>query len=572
MKNDILQYIFLCINLLLTFCTTPKTNHETASTNTFFKINSMYENKGAYVTSLGELRTLIVYAAFSDDDKTKSEAWKFSKTDLPSWANKLLNKDTRIDFPHDNLTQYFYEMSGGKLFLYGDIYPKLIVPKYKQSNYKSIAEVNSEILAQIDGEIDFSKYDNWSVGNDKKYINKPDGKVDVIFIVYRNFENRLFFNNGWTGAAHLYLSNDYRTNDGVKISTGRLNKGSGIQSRGGKAGYNYIKYVLAHEFGHLLFGAGHIENTTNLALMTGGPVWNASRGMHSWERVRLGWMKYIDIPNDRNTSILLEDYHSTKQAYRIKLSEKEWYVLENHQNVSKHDWAKDKGVYIYHVKYANLFAPHIEVKCADGNWDFIFDKGKMKLFRTIPNSKGKSEMNVKKYIGRKTYSCYKAVYGNNDAWGDKYDAFDEKYNNLISPVSNPSSRNNSEKEFAILIKEKYDTRYKVDFIFKNIYENTPPSKPQILNLDFHVGKLNLIWLKNEEPDLAGYFIYKEQNNKVTRKFISKEKTEFNIIKNLNKKSENTFWLTSVDTNGNESVRSNFSVIRKSKSWTLKRYD
>jgi len=183
-------------------------------------------------------------------------------------------------------------MSQGKFFLYGDVYPEVVIPDQEQSKYKSIMEVNDEIIKRIDYAVDFSKYDNWSKNKNGKYVNEPDGKVDVLFLVYRDFENRLFFNNGWTGIAHLYLTKDILTNDGVKITSGRLDNGSGIQSRGGKNGYTYMKYVLAHEFGHFLFGSGHIENVTNLALMTGGPVWNASRGMHSWERERLDWINY----------------------------------------------------------------------------------------------------------------------------------------------------------------------------------------------------------------------------------------------------------------------------------------
>ena len=104
------------------------------------------------------------------------------------------------------------------------------------------------------------------------------------------------------------------------------------------------------EFGHFLFGAGHIENTTNLALMTGGPVWNASRGMHSWEKNRLGWMEFKDVPLNKNSIVKVRDYHTTGDVVRIKLSKSEWYLIENHQKLSPNDWAKDKGIYIFHVK------------------------------------------------------------------------------------------------------------------------------------------------------------------------------------------------------------------------------
>ncbi|MCB0731018.1 MAG: hypothetical protein KDC88_08295, partial [Ignavibacteriae bacterium] len=259
---------------------------------TIFKSDYSLVNKGKYATSIGELRVLVIFAAFKDDTSTVSESWKLNDVNL-NWKDKIVNSSTELNFSEKNLTQYFYEMSLGKFYLYGDVYPKVIIPQNNQTEYNSISEVNHEILLSLDKEVDFSKYDNWSRNNEKEFVNIPDGQVDQIFIVYRNFEDRLFFNNGWTGIAQLYLNEDIITNDGVKITTGRLDKGSGIQSRGGKHGFEYMKYILAHEFGHFLLGAIHIENVTNLALMTGGPVWNASRGMNSWERYKLGWKDYI---------------------------------------------------------------------------------------------------------------------------------------------------------------------------------------------------------------------------------------------------------------------------------------
>ena len=328
---------------------------------------------GKHVTSAGAMRTLIIYALFPDDSINHSDRWEYSVQKLPGWTRKMINNSKLIDFTDNNLTQYFYEMSNGNFLLYGDIYPTVVVPKLDQKKYKSIMEVNYEILRNLDDEIDFSKYDNWRRNKDGEFINEPDGKVDLIFIIYRDFEDALFFNKGWTAAAHLYLTKDILTNDGVKIAKGRLGSGSGIQSRGGRHGLQYLKYVLAHEFGHFLFGGGHIENVTNLALMTGGPVWNASRGMHSWEKEKLGWNKFKDIPVGQNSSILINDYLSTGEAYRLKLSEEEWFVFENHQGVSPNDKAKDKGIYIYHITNATRFAPTIDVECADGKWEFYID-------------------------------------------------------------------------------------------------------------------------------------------------------------------------------------------------------
>jgi M6 family metalloprotease-like protein len=576
------SFSFLLLNSSCSLISTETSQNNKSSK--FSKANSELDNNGKYVTSVGELRTLVVYVTFADDASTKSDAWKFSKTQLPVWANKMINSSTKLSFPNQSLAQYFYEMSRGNLMLYGDIYPKVIIPEHNQKHYKSISDVNHEILTRLDDEIDYSKYDNWSKGKDGKYLNEPDGKVDVIFIVYRNFENRLFFNNGWTGVAHLYLPKDVVTNDNVTIAGGRLDKGSGIQSRGGKAGFTYMKYVLAHEFGHLLFGAGHIENTTNLALMTGGPVWNASRGMHSWERARLGWSDFEDIQLDKNTSIEIDDYMTTGKAYRIKLNDKEWFILENHQKLSRNDWAKDKGVYIYHVNNSHRFSPSVTVECADGKWDFEIDEVEQKLIKTIPNSSGKTEMNFRKTIKKKSYSCYKQVYSDNSAWGDANDAYDISYNNIFSPVSNPSSQNKENIKFAIEIKEKRGNKYLLDVIFNKIYKNTPPSKPQIIGVDQkEPTKVLLRWLPNKDPDLLRYNLYYSFNQKDKLKNFKQLKINLNnnkeeislssLLKDIGKKI--SVAITAFDKSGKESVMSDIielSYNSKNRKWDWHRVE
>ncbi|MCB0750378.1 MAG: hypothetical protein KDC52_02770, partial [Ignavibacteriae bacterium] len=87
----------------------------------------------------------------------------------------------------------------------------------------------------------------------------------------------------------------------------------------------------------------------------------------------------------------------------------------------------------------------------------------------------------------------------------------------------------------------------------------PPSKPQILGVD---ETSNLTWLKNKELDIAGYNIYYSDNNgKEIKQFIDSEKDSFNLSNFLNSKSQNNFWLTSIDNDNNESVRNSFTVSK-----------
>jgi len=383
----------------------------------------------------------------------------------------------------------------------------------------------------------------------------------LVFLIYRNFANKLFYNQGWTGSAHFYMTKNIETNDGVTINTGRLHKGSGIQQRAGKHGFDYTKYISAHEFAHFLFGGGHIRNVTNLSLLNAGPVWNESRGMHSWEREKLDWINFIDVPLDKNSTITLDDYITTGDVLRIPVSKNEWYLVEKHQNISSHDWAKDEGIYIYHIQNANRFPPTITIECADGNWDFKIDTKTQTLRKSTPNKKGKNETNFSQRKNKTNYACYKKVYGDNSAWGDKYDAFDLTYNNIFSPVSNPSSKNIGKKEFTIEIKEKVGNKVSLNIYFEDIYQNTLPSKPQIVGIEnVHSITPTLKWFQNEEPDLDGYTISIVQPIKKTIGNVRKTSNELKLT-NLNLFAENLISVSSFDTDNNNSLGSNLISIK-----------
>ncbi len=470
----------------------------------------LHAKDGKHITANGELKALLLFIQFDDDSTTSSDAWPYDTLMLPEWCSVFVSPDTNSISDQFNISQYFDEMSFGKFQLTGDVYHEVVSPKHNQDYYKDIGEVNTEILTSLDSLIDYSLYDNWTGTGSERYINKPDGVVDMLFIIYRNFSNRLFYNNGWTGSAYLYLENDIETNDNVVINKGRMN--SGLQLRGAKFGFNYTVYTAAHELGHFLFGGGHIEGITRLGLMTGGPVWNASRGMHSWEKEKLGWIKFTIADTTHNRSYALSDYMTTGDALKIPISSNEYYIVENRQKISRHDKAGDKGIYVYHILDRKISKPFITVLCADGNWNFSIDSELKKLKKDKPNPNGKSEMNFYKQVNGTGFSCNSQVYKDNSAWGDDTDAFDTRYNDVLSPVSNPPVSNKSGIPFTIEITDDHDGIVELNILFKNIYSGKP-SKPRGLNTATDsLNNIVLNWLPNKEPDLDKYYIYRSDKN------------------------------------------------------------
>ncbi|MFH1197986.1 MAG: hypothetical protein V1720_19950 [bacterium] len=555
-----LGLLFIAAILLISCSSTVEVKKES------IKRTGTKENNGRYITAYGKLNALFLFIQFDDDSTTKSDGWPYDTTRFPSWASGFVNDENSNDYSNKNLSQYFHEMSFGNFEFCGYVYPKLVRPKFEQAHYKSIAEVNSEVLLALDGEIDFSKFDNWKYVKVKQFENTPDGTVDMIFLIYRNFTDRLFFNNRWTGSAELYLLKDIKTNDGVTIKRGQMK--SGLQMRGGIHGFEYSKYVAAHEFGHFLFGAMHIEGLTNLCLMAGGPVWNAARGMVSWEKEQLGWISYTDVDTTRDVVYRLGDFQTTGQVLRINTSPDEYFMIENRDKKSIHDWAGDKGVYIYHYQRIISLAPKIDVMCADGNWQFEPDKNDMTLHKTIPDRGGRNELNYSHYFGKTNFTCSAPLYEDNSAWGDEYDAFDETYNNVFSPVSNPSSTNNAKKQFSIEVLENNGGIYKLKIFFNDVFGGKP-SKPQGLSVKISDDSIpQLEWYHNEEPDLAGYRIYRiagDKNSGYKKQIGLVKKGQFSASKKIiwfdkdfgKNREKNVFFytVTAFDDSGNESVLS-----------------
>ena len=132
-------------------------------------------------------------------------------------------------------------------------------------------------------------------------------------------------------------------------------------------------------------------------------------------------------------------------------------------------------------------------------------------------------------------------------------------------MSNPSSQNKAEIDFAIQVVETAGNKIKADIYFEDIYRNTPPSKPQILELVEENNQQIVKWLKNEEPDLVGYNVYiKNSINKLRTVFIPFNKVEFKISEYINSENPNIVWLTAVDKDNRESVNSDYfeSIIDK----------
>lgn len=204
----------------------------------------------------GTVKALIIFVQFQADT-INFEGSEWPTGQVPRWASKLISTSMG-NYPEKNLSHFYNKISSGKHNLIGDIYPKLVVTQHSDNwylaNKKTLKEINREILQNLDADIDFSKYDNWTTDN--TYWNhfvkqEPDEMVDMIFMIYRRVSVEIparlkFFGSG---NSDLWIDT-LATNDGVIISGN-----SGItQHEGAEYIYEWILETAIHEYAHYIYG------------------------------------------------------------------------------------------------------------------------------------------------------------------------------------------------------------------------------------------------------------------------------------------------------------------------------
>jgi hypothetical protein len=177
---------------------------------------------------------------------------------MPRLADYVLSSSPNPPFADSSLTAFFHRQSNGRFTLYGDVHG--LVTRGREEDYRlrntdflDRGRLTQEILEHLRPRVDFSQYD----AND-------DGFVDHIFVVVRNFNTLVLFQNPWVSGVsslgHGVTARDEPL-DGKLLDAVR----SGSYNR-----YQPVDVMrdnvmlLAHEFGHDLFNSnGYIASHLN---------------------------------------------------------------------------------------------------------------------------------------------------------------------------------------------------------------------------------------------------------------------------------------------------------------------
>ena len=364
-----------------------------------------YAPYGQVHTPKGNLHVLVIIVRFGNFDAMKGNtAWPNSD-ELPAIAqgadNELFTaKPEQVGkAPRTmNLSDYFYEMSGGKFIVTGDIFPVQVPVNFDGINQRNVHSRQTVVnkyavqwIAENYPDFDWSKYDNRT--NSPRYVydnsdSAPDSVLDYVF-----FMHRLPGAGGvGTSGMHTIEGTPYR------IAAGHTSARSASD-----APHNWEHFK--HELAHNLYSAPHYNGANG----TDGDKYYVQRGWglmsdtfvpffcaNAWERWWLGWFepKTVTEPG----TFLLRDFVTSGDALRIQVPGTDNYLwLENHQKISpwderqfftnyeKYDHPKTrKGLYgyvaaspasdrnraslqIFRPNHCNIFK-YIN---GQGQWDFI---------------------------------------------------------------------------------------------------------------------------------------------------------------------------------------------------------
>ncbi|MFO7527013.1 MAG: T9SS type A sorting domain-containing protein [Ignavibacteriaceae bacterium] len=497
---------------------------------------------GKYLTSLGELKVLVVFAKFKDDHSLHNY-WPASS--YPEEMEMVIDSNIQAGSSHYlNLTNYYRQMSFGNFKVTGKAvlaetpYPKEhYIPL--NGNYPNRSLANTDILKVIDDRVDYGEFDNWTYISNYYHKNAPDGIVDMIIIIWRG----LVFADNWCGEASLgggaefFVENNLlriKMGYGGYPGEGIFGSGVTVQYWGERSRERNFK-VIVHEIAHWLINSEHPYSLVNHSFW--GMLTLATEGIcaNSFERERVAWLN----PHLIEGTILsapIGDYVTTPSSYKFQLDNGypgEIFFFENHQQVSIYDNItsniNDRGIFVLHFAHKYYMGDCVRLITSNGFWNWESPFTNNCWGNLLPSFK-KADVNRNGFGNRDRIilsdTCSGFLYSFINAYGKAEcndwlhgynfkNSFDTSYNDLFSPWSNPPSNKwtGQQTDFSMQVVNKNETIVTARFITQNSI-GLKPSKP-FLNWDPAIPDSNYkffwvylawgadLWDKNPiEPDVT----------------------------------------------------------------------
>lgn len=344
---------------------------------------------GAVLTPKGELKVLIIYAGFTNDQETSTNptsgvSWPYNDgvnppgKSIPNNTNDYFYS-SYSDFQPNNtdksISNYYYQMSlpsGNPLKIIAEVFPERInVPAMVGKTWGNYNIWALDSINMKYPNYDFSSVDNRT--NTPGYLYDysgyaPDNKIDYVIIVWRYSQDC-----NTDPAGYGTLCNVTGSGGGIagmsSPTGGYFTDGSGNPTYYVNAGFTFAKgyggmnkTLFTHEFAHTLYGAPHCNGANNAAgnyfygnygwgMMRSGAAPNVYDCANGWERWYNGWIELTADNNTTSTDIqsindlqnggiyTLHDFIKTGDVIRVKLPNvsNQFLWLENHTGANIFD-------------------------------------------------------------------------------------------------------------------------------------------------------------------------------------------------------------------------------------------
>lgn len=298
---------------------------------------------GNFFTPQGKLKVLVIY---SGDDLGSDDVRRWPNgidgsdfTTLPLWADSLFYTDfnqfsdtVTADTDILNVSNYFYQMSAGKLQVIGEAFPirtshstnpRLAIDQARalyldtsfSSNYPTFN------LATFDNRVGPNRFDP-DVSPDLNLISDDtvDNNIDFALVVFRSTSSN--------GGVYSNTDNNYAIGGGFAIQNHFFVNSSHSRNTN----------LILHEMAHSTDRTPHANTINNGVLgmhfyndhmwgeMNGNGVFSCANG---WERWRRGWMNnvYSVEGTEDSIDITLGDFITKGEAVKIRIPGKWSYAF-----------------------------------------------------------------------------------------------------------------------------------------------------------------------------------------------------------------------------------------------------
>ncbi len=187
MKNLIkILFAFLLIS-----CNFSYSQDEKPCVTTFIQQEGIDLNQegGIYLPSQGNLKVLVVFARFKNDNSSHPYWPVGGNPTNPSYTTWIDPNMQTGSTNVENITHYFKDMSLGVFNVTGTAVsvetPNTMSYYGTPPNMNQYLATKEVLQGPVDSIINFATFDNWTFNSNYNHTNQPDGTIDMIVMVWR---------------------------------------------------------------------------------------------------------------------------------------------------------------------------------------------------------------------------------------------------------------------------------------------------------------------------------------------------------------------------------------------------